>query len=172
LPPGLIVTSNNFDTAAETDLHLDFTATGLPDGAYDLVIYDPPHVVDAGAASIMDQRFGTVRGIAALRQVIEAGAREAWWVARVGVLVKVVDHLHQGEHLLLSGWVKAAIPMRLYTQLHTVRPSYLKDGKHRVTRVSRSNGAVYLTSRKDSHRHKDVDRLYERQQARVRKEAA
>lgn len=163
LPPGLTVTSNNRDPEAATDLHLDFTATGLPDGAYDLIVYDPPHVADAGSDSIMGRRFGTVRGVEGLRQLIEAGAREAWRVASVGVLVKVADHSHQGEHLALSDWVKAAVPMQPYTVLHTYRPSYLRDGKHRVERVPRNNGATYLAFRKDGHRHRDFDRLYTRQ---------
>jgi hypothetical protein len=172
LPPGLTVTSNNLDPKAAADLHLDFTATGLPDGPYDLVVYDPPHVADAGADSILGQRFGSVRGTAALRELIEAGAREAWRVARVGILVKIADHSHQGEHQGLSDWVKASIPMPLYTQLHTVRPSYLRDGKHRATRVPRNNGATYLAYRKDSHRHRDFDARYQRQEARVREAAA
>lgn len=165
LPPGLTVTSNNLDPAAGTDLHVDFTGTGLADGAFDLAVYDPPHVADAGEASIMGRRFGTVKGIPALREMIEAGAREAWRVASVGVLVKVADHAHQGEHHALSDWIKAAVPMAPYTVLHTYRPTYLRDGKHRVTRVPRSNGAVYLAFRKDTHRHQDFDRLYVRQGA-------
>src|SRR4051794_24665594 len=44
LPPGLAVTMNNLDNSASTDLHLDFTATSLPAGAFDLVVLDPPHV--------------------------------------------------------------------------------------------------------------------------------
>src|SRR5215212_10672776 len=77
-PPGLTVTSNNLDPSSAADLHLDFTATGLPDGAYDLVIYDPPHIADGGKVGLMAGRFATVRGIDALRELIQAGAREAW----------------------------------------------------------------------------------------------
>jgi hypothetical protein len=166
LPPGLTVTGNNLDPSSDADLHLDFTATGLPSGAYDLVIYDPPHVADAGLGGIMGSRYGTIRGTAALRALIRAGAREAWRVASVGILVKVADHAHQGEHLALSDWVKAVVPTAPYTVLHTYRPTYLRDGKHRVTRVPRSNGATWLAFRKAGYRHIDFDRLYERQEAR------
>jgi hypothetical protein len=165
LPPGLVVTSNNRDPSSRADLHLDFTATGLPDGAYDLAVYDPPHTADGGAASIMATRYGTIRGTAALREMIEAGAREAWRVASVGTLVKVADHSHQGELLLLSDWIKAAIGARPYFVLHTYRPTYLRDGKHRVERVPRNNGATYLAFRKDGHQHRDFDRLHARQLA-------
>lgn len=162
-PPGLTVTSNNLDPDADADLHLDFTATGLPDGAYDLVVYDPPHVADAGAESIMGQRFGTVRGTAGLRDLIQAGSREAWRVARVGVLVKVADSSHGSELLRLSDWVTQAIPMQPYTVLHSYRPMALTDGKWKAVRVPRNNGATWLCFRRDGHKHKDFDRLYARQ---------
>src|SRR4051794_18678650 len=63
LPPGLALTTNNLDTESSADLHVDFTDTGLPDDAFDLAIYDPPHLADGGETSIMGQRFGTVHGI-------------------------------------------------------------------------------------------------------------
>src|SRR4051812_36569865 len=91
LPPGLTVTGNNLDPASSADLHLDFTATNLSAGAYDLVVIDPPHVADAGANGIMGARYGTVRGSAALRELIEAGCREAWRIAAVGIVVKIAD---------------------------------------------------------------------------------
>jgi hypothetical protein len=172
LPPGLTVTSNNIDPASGADLHLDFTATGLPDGAFGLVVYDPPHVADAGAASIMGQRYGTVKGTPALRALIQDGTREAWRISSVGILVKVADHAHQGEHHALSDWVKAVVPRPAYTVLHTYRPTYLRDGKHRVERVPRSNGAVWLAFRKHGHRHINFDRRYERQEAQAERETA
>jgi hypothetical protein len=75
LPPGIALTTNNPDPASAADLHVDFTATGLADSAYDLVIYDPPHLADGGRRSIMAARFGTVKGTAGLRALTEAGAR-------------------------------------------------------------------------------------------------
>jgi hypothetical protein len=163
LPPGLTITGNNLDPASGAALHLDFTGTGLSDGSYDLVVIDPPHVADAGASGIMGTRYGTVRGAAALRELIEAGCREAWRIADVGMLVKVADHAHQGQEQPLSDWVKAAIPMLTYNVLHTYRPTYLRDGKHRATRVPRNNGATYLAFRKSGPIHIDFERLYERQ---------
>jgi hypothetical protein len=163
LPPGLVVTGNDIDPESTADLHVDFRSTGLPDSAYDLVIFDPPHVADGGKAGIMARRYGTVRGTAALRALIEAGCHEAWRVAAIGVLIKVADHSHQGEEQALSEWVKAAIGARVYTLLHSFRPGYLRDGKHRVERVPRNNGATWLAFRKDGHRHLNFDRLYERQ---------
>jgi hypothetical protein len=171
LPPGLRVVTNNPDSSSRTQLHLDFTATGLEAGAYDLVVYDPPHLADGGKASIMATRYGTVRGTAALRNLIVAGALEGWRVAAVGLLVKLADHAHGGEHHLLADWVKAVIPMRPYTVMHTFKTVSLEDRKWKAERVPRNNGAVYLAFRKDGHRHRDFDRQYARQQMLERRSA-
>ena len=168
LPPGLRLATNSLDPNAGAELCLDFTRTGLPDDAYDLAVYDPPHVADGGVGSIIARRFGTVRGTDALRETIVAGALEAWRIAAVGILVKVTDHSHGGEFLSQSDWVKAATPVRPYFVLHTYRGGHLRDGKHHVQRVPRSNGAVYPAFRRDGHRHKDFDRLYARQPAALR----
>jgi hypothetical protein len=163
LPPGLAVTSNNRDPSSPTDLHLDFRSTGLPNGVFDLVIYDPPHIADGGRTGIMARRFGTVRGIEALRELIQSGGREAWRIASVGILVKVADHAQQGQHRQLTRWVEAAVPVGPYTEIHTIG-GFLRDGKHRAVRVPRNNGADRLVFRKDGNRYPDCIRLDERQQ--------
>lgn len=163
LPPVIGLTSNNLRADADTDLHLDFTATGLADGAYDLVVYDPPHIADGGEGSIMAARYGTVKGTAALRELVQAGAREAWRVSRVGVLVKVADSSHGSELCRLSAWVTDVLPVDPYVVLHTIRPGSLEDGRWVAHRVPRNNGATFLAVRKSSHRHVDFDRLYARQ---------
>lgn len=162
-PPGLSVLTNTLDVSIPSDFHRDFTATGFDADAVDLAVYDPPHIADGGTASIMAARYGTVKGTVALRELIQAGAAEAWRISSVGVLVKVADHCHGGELLLLSDWVKQVVPVPPYIVLHTFRPTYLRDGKHTVERVPRSNGAVWLAFRKSGHRHMDFDRLYARQ---------
>jgi hypothetical protein len=169
LPPGLGLVTNDIDRSGRTDLHLDFTATGLPDGAFDLVCYDPPHLADGGKRSIMARRYGTVKGTDGLRALIVAGCAEAWRVARVGLLVKVTESSHSSQFERVSDWVVSAVPARPYAQMHTVRPTNLRDGKWRVTRVPRNNGAAYLAFRKDGHRHRNFDRLYAAQQARMRR---
>lgn len=171
MPPGLSVLRNTLDWSIEAEFHRDFTATDLESGCVDLAVYDPPHIADGGAASIMAARYGTVKGTAALREMIQAGAVEAWRISRVGVLVKVADHCHGGELLSLSDWVKAVMPVKPYVVLHTVRPGYLRDGKHRVCRVPRNNGAVWLVFRHSGHRHLDFDDLYVRQERTALQEA-
>ena len=164
LPPGLLITSNNLDARAATDLHVDFRATGLADGAYDLVVYDPPHVADGGANGIMARRYGSIRTTASLRELIVDGAQEAWRIARVGIVVKVTDHHHGGAFIDETDWIRRAIPAHPYTRLSTVRARGLASARQwHAERVPRSNGAVYLVYRRDDHHHVDFDALYRRQ---------
>lgn len=170
VPPELAITTNNLDSTSRADLHLDFTDTGLPDGAFDLAVYDPPHLADLGADSIMGKRFGSAMGNEGLDQLVTAGVREAWRIARIGILVKLADSSHGGEFLQLSRWVLDQFDVQPYFVAHTTRPP-LEDGKWKVQRVPRSNGAVYLVWRKDGHQHRDFDGLYERQLARSVRQA-
>jgi hypothetical protein len=163
VPPGLAITTNNLDPSSRADLHLDFTDTGLPDDCYDLAVYDPPHLADLGADSIMGKRFGSAMGSDGLDQLVTAGVREAMRIARIGVLVKLADSSHGGEFLQLSRWVLDQFDAQPYFVAHTTR-SQLEDGKWKVQRVPRSNGAVYLVWRKAGHEHRDFDGLYERQE--------
>ncbi len=163
VPPGLAITTNNLDPASWADLHLDFTDTGLPDESFDLAVYDPPHLADLGTDSIMGKRFGSAAGSAGLDALVTAGVREAWRISRVGILVKLADSSHGGEFLQLSRWVTEQFDAQPYFVAHTTRRAQLEDGKWKVQRVPRSNGAVYLVWRKDGHQHRDFDRLYERQ---------
>ena len=165
MPPGLVLTTNNIDPTSDADLHLDYRETGLEAGSFDVPIFDPPHTADNGAGGLYYNRYGgTAKGNAALIEDIQAGVREAWRIARVGVVVKVTDASHGGEWVALSDAVKAGIPMPPYFELRTVRAAPIRDPKHRVQRVPKSNGAVYLVFRKDGHRHLDFDRLFARQE--------
>lgn len=171
VPPELAVTTNNLDPSSSADLHLDFTDTGLPDEAFDLVVYDPPHLADLGAESIMGKRFGSAQGTEGLDRLVTAGALEAWRIARVGMLVKLADHSHGGEFLQLSRWAVDRLGAAPYFVAHTTRAPLL-DGKWEAQRVPRSNGAVYLVWRKGTQQHRDFDALYERQAGRIAREIA
>lgn len=161
--PGLALTTNNIDPSTHADMHLDFTTTGLPDGAYDLAAIDPPHLADLGADSIMATRYGTVKGTPGLKLLVTAGVCEAWRIARVGILVKLADHSHGGEFLQLSRWCVETLGVEPYFVAHTYRPP-LRDGKWKVQRVPRNNGADWLAFRKDGGAHKSFEDLYAQQQ--------
>lgn len=183
LPPGIVLSKNVWTgTQAATRVSdslwrysVDFTDARPLDGkSFDLVAYDPPHVADAGAGGLYKARYGTAKGTAALRLLIEEGFLEARRLARLGVLVKLADHAHGGEWLHLTDWVNRVrggynqytlgdAPF-LYCALHTYRPSNTVDPKWTVQRVPRSNGATYLCFRLDSPKHRDFDREYARQE--------
>lgn len=178
LPPGIALTANVWpDTVGPVValggfgggslVSVDFRHTRLADDAYDLVIYDPPHVADGGADGLYAGRYGTARGTRALRALLVDGLLEALRLASAGVLVKVTDHAHGGEWLPLTYWVHDAISNEasLYCTLHTYRAPTV-DPKWRVQRVPRSNGATYLAYRKLGPRHRDFDAEYARQEAR------
>lgn len=160
-PPAISLTTSNIDPDAKTDRHLDFTATGLPDGAFDLVVLDPPHLADLGPGSIMRRRFGTVRGTDGLELMIREAIREAWRICSVGIIVKLADHSHAGEYLMLTAWAASELGVRPYWCAQTSRAPFGRS----KTLAPRSNGADWLIWRRDGHKLIDFDRRYERQKA-------
>lgn len=163
-PPGLTIITNNIDPATPTDFHVDFTSTGLPDAAYGVAIYDPPHLPHLAPTSFMAQRYGTVRSSAGFQSMIEAGALEAWRISSVGLIVKLADFPNGGAYLPLTSWATEALGVAPCYVMHTVgRPSPRPKGE--LGRVPRNNGADWLVFRKDGRRYPDFVRLYERQQA-------
>lgn len=164
LPPEIDLTTNNIDPDADTDLHLDFTATGLPEGAYDVVIIDPPHNPDAGVDSFMRARYGTVKGTDGLQRLIQDGVRESMRVASLGIIVKVQDQSHGNEFVEENEWVRHAVGVPLYFKLEQLGRPTPGHGKRKLhQRVPYKGASTYLVFRKDSHKHRDFDREYLRQ---------
>lgn len=165
LPPEIALTTSNIDPAADADLHLDLTATGLPDGAHDVVVIDPPHNADAGAQSFMGARYGTVQGTDALQRLIEDGVREAWRIARLGVIVKIQDQAHGSRFVEESEWVRHALPLPVYIKLEQLGSPTPGHGKRKLhQRVPYKGAVTYLVFRKDTPVHRDFDQEYLRQE--------
>ena len=165
LPPEIMLTTSNIDPSADTDLHLDFTATGLPDGAYDVVVIDPPHNPDAGVSSFMRARYGTAQGTDGLKRLIEDGVQEALRISRRGVIVKVQDQAHGSEFIEETEWVRHALAMPLYFKLEQLGRPTLGHGRRKLhQRVPYKGASTYLVFRKDGHKHRDFDQEYLRQQ--------
>jgi len=163
-PPQLTLTTNSIDPNAPTDLHVDFTATELPEAAYGVAIYDPPHLPHLAPTSFMARRYGTVRSTTGFRSMIEAGALEAWRISSVGVIVKLADYPNGGAYLPLTSWATEALGVAPCYVMHTIsRPS--PRPRDEVGRVPRNNGADWLVFRKDGSRYPDFIKAYERQQA-------
>jgi hypothetical protein len=166
-PPGIRLSTNDLCPDVPAQHHRDYRATGLPDGAYDVVVFDPPHTADQSAVSYFGRRYrSAVKGNDALVEDVVAGALEAFRIGAVGVIVKVADTNHGSEFVQLSYAVTAALG-RPYTQLLTYRPSGIANPRHVAQRVPDSTVAVYLAFRKDSHKHRDFDTLFARQEREV-----
>jgi hypothetical protein len=144
---------------AVTSSRADFTDLPFADTSYDVPLLDP-HVADAGAASIMGRRFGTYRTLDALESAVRQGAREAWRVARVGIVVKVTDAVHASRFVRMSGWIYDELG-EPYDVVHQVRRRPLIDPRWKEPQLSaRNNGATYLIFRKDGpvHRRRSHER--------------
>jgi hypothetical protein len=132
----------------------DFTALPYGDASFDLPFLDPPHVADAGVRSIIGTRFGSYRTLAALEAAVRQGAREAWRVSRLGVVIKVTDAMHCSRFVRMSGWVYAELG-EPYDVVHQVRLRALIDPRWREPQLSaRNNGSTYLIFRHDGPVHR------------------
>lgn len=125
----------------------------VPDDSYDVTLFDPPHVADAGDESIMGAKFGTFED-ADIEQAIQDGCREAWRIGRLGTVVKVTDHVHGQRYVLESDWVREAIGQPPFDEVYQVRANAVIDPKWTEQLSAYNNGATYLIFRKDGPLHK------------------
>lgn len=132
----------------------DFRSLPYAHDNFDVGLIDPPHLADAGKKSIMGQRYGTYKQ-ADLEPLVRAGTREAWRVSRLGIVVKVTDHVHGQRFVSESDWVRGALGGQTpFDIVHYVRPQSLGDGKWREPQLSaRNNGSTFLIFRKGDQRH-------------------
>ena len=130
----------------------DFRDLDWDDASVDVVVMDPPHLADAGADAIMGGRFGTYPD-GHLEEVIRDGCREAWRVARVGLIVKVTDHVHGARYVLESDWVRNALGREPFDEVYQVRNDAMIDPKWEEQLSAYNNGSTFLIFRKDGDRH-------------------
>ena len=130
----------------------DFTMLPYADASYDVAVFDPPHLADAGEDSIMGRRYGTYRDDE-LEGVVRQGTREAWRVVRLGAVVKVTDAIHCSRYTRMSGWVYDELG-EPYDVVHQVRSRSLVDPKWGPQLSAYNNGATYLIFRKDGPLHR------------------
>lgn len=137
--------------AADSDV-ADFRQLEYDDERFDVVLFDPPHIADGGTDSIMAAKFGTYAN-EDLADVIGDGVREAWRVARLGIIVKVTDHVHGQRYVLESDWVREAIDQVPFDEVHQVRSGAMVDPKWEEQLSAYNNGSTFLIFRKDSAMH-------------------
>lgn len=148
------VTGLDINPTRAKDVCGDFTRLPFRDDALDVCVFDPPYITHAGANSIMGARFGSFASVAALREAVEAGCREAWRVARLGVIVKIQNHKHGGRFVHMTRWVADAVPAEVYDELHLLSPRKIEDGRWGEQLSLRSVHATFLAFRKDGATHK------------------
>lgn len=151
----LKVTAHDLNDERAPDGIADFTQPlPYPPRSFDVVCFDPPHLADAGVESIMGQRYGTYVGDK-LQEAITRGTREAWRLARLGVLVKVTDHTHDEQLVLETDWVREALGWQQpYEVVHQVRQNVELSSPRWGDQLSaRTNGSTCLIFRRGDNRH-------------------
>jgi hypothetical protein len=122
----------------------DFRDLPYLDQSRDVVLFDPPHIADGGKRSVMAARYGTYRA-SQLPDVIRQGTREAWRVSRLGIVVKVTDHVHSQRFIMQSEWVRAALEdVPLCAEIYQFRSHPFIDSKWKKQYSARSNGSTFL----------------------------
>jgi hypothetical protein len=139
-------------TAPVTLSEYDFRALPYANRSFDLAVFDPPHRADQAPSSVMFARYGTVRE-KELEPLVRAGCREAWRVARMGIVVKVTDGMHASRFVRMSGWVYDELG-EPFDVVH-VQHHPLLDRRWKEPQLSaRNNGSTYIAFRKDGRVHK------------------
>jgi hypothetical protein len=149
------VRAHDADPTRAPDGVMDFRNLDYAEDSFDVVLFDPPHLADAGELSLMRERFGTY-GLADLKLAMCQGAAEAWRVARLGIVVKVTDHVHAGDGPWFrrqTGWVIEAVGQEPYDVVHQVRSTPLVDPKWQQQLSAYNNGSTYLIFRKGDQDH-------------------
>lgn len=147
------VTGHDLDPQRAASGPMDFCAPWYADQTFDVSLFDPPHLADAGQESIMGQRFGTAEQTDLL-DLIRRGTRATWQLASLGMIVKVTDHVHGQVFQSESDAVRQALEwMPVYEQVHQIRSYPLLDPKWGEQLSAYNNGSTYLVFRRGSQRH-------------------
>jgi len=128
----------------------DFRSLPYNPRSFSVVLFDPPHLADAHG--VMAERFGTYAH-QHLERVITDGVNEAWRLCKLGIVVKVTDHIHDEQLQLESDWVRDAMGQRPYEVVHQVRPHALVDPRWEEQLSAYNNGSSYLVFRRGEQRH-------------------
>jgi hypothetical protein len=149
------VTGLDIDPARACDVVGDFRALDFAADSFDVAIFDPPFHTNMGRgrASVMGARFKTFATLADLREAVEQGCREAWRVSRLGVIVKVQNHIHESRLIHMTRWVEEAVGAPLYDELHLQRAAKLLDRKWNDQLSVWRNHATFLVFRHGDQRH-------------------
>lgn len=91
------------------DVVLNYEQLPFLDLSVDIVVFDPPfqpQTVDG----LIGAKFTKIEGgVSAVKDSVQKGCREAWRVARLGIIVKVQDYIHDHKPVWMSMWVWEAL---------------------------------------------------------------
>ena len=91
------------------DLVMDYRCLPFRNNSVDVVMFDPPFQPQTVNGLIGD-RFTKIHGkVDAVKSDVQAGLSECWRVARVGMVVKVQDYIHDHKPVWMSMWVWEAM---------------------------------------------------------------
>ncbi len=82
------LSGNNWERhfSIKPHVQMDYTAMSFPDGCFDMVVFDPPHLKDLTSTAWMAQKYG--RLFPGWEDNIQAGFDESWRVLREdGILI-------------------------------------------------------------------------------------
>lgn len=134
---------------------VDCRAVPVADQSYDVVVFDPPYLTNVGRGkpSVMGTRFGAVDSLPALEALVREGTAEAWRIARLGIIVKIQDHIRASQLVLMSRWVMESVPVPPYEMLHVVQRQKIVGANWGEQLSFYRNHATYLVFRRGSQRH-------------------
>jgi hypothetical protein len=154
---GLDVVGLDLSSHGRPDVVADFRALPFADGAFDVVVFDPPYQWDEGKTkrSVMGSRFSTYRDEGDAHEKISRGSQEAWRVGRLGAIVKCQDYIHGSRRIRLSRWVEDAIGTEPFDVVHLRRQAKITDRKWTGSQLSAwSNSTTFLAFRHDGPLHR------------------
>jgi len=114
------------------DIEADFTAMPFEDESFNLVVFDPPHLLRAGPQSWMAKKYGKLEG--EWREMLRSGFRECFRVLRPG-------------GTLIFKWNETQIPVREILALTPARPLL----GQRCGKTARTHWIVFMKKENDNH---------------------
>lgn len=91
------------------DVVLDYERLPFRDRSIDVVVFDPPFQPQT-VQGLIGMKFTKIEGgVAGVKASVQRGCAEAWRVARLGIVVKVQDYIHDHKPVWMSQWVWEAL---------------------------------------------------------------
>jgi hypothetical protein len=146
----------DIDSERHPDVVGDFRNVQCRDALFDVVVFDPPYISNPGKGipGVMASRFGGYENVLEMEKAIKAGTFEAWRVCRLGIIVKIQNHIHGAKLIHMTKWVESTVPMPLYDEIHAVSSQLVHMKKRDVQYSATRNHATYLVFRKGSQYHR------------------